>query len=78
MSLDSTIEKCSSPIGDGNDYEWFVSDDPYIIEKCSSPIGDGNFEKVLFASLQVTIEKCSSPIGDGNTVSSRSLILPLN
>ena len=38
----SFIEKCSSPIGDGNDYEWFVSDDPYIIEKCSSPIGDGN------------------------------------
>ena len=36
------IEKCSSPIGDGNrkmhvDFNFSIT-----IEKCSSPIGDGN------------------------------------
>ena len=36
------IEKCSSPIGDGN----ILRESPIVmsvqIEKCSSPIGDGN------------------------------------
>ena len=36
------IEKCSSPIGDGNKTCFYVSLIDNKIEKCSSPIGDGN------------------------------------
>ena len=40
------IEKCSSPIGDGN---WIPEDDDgtTLIEKCSSPIGDGNIIRLI-------------------------------
>ena len=47
------IEKCSSPIGDGNLFtvlRIFL----WIIEKCSSPIGDGNGFHTAFA-LQVRL-----------------------
>ena len=40
------IEKCSSPIGDGN-VEDAIIDYWKKIEKCSSPIGDGNFLSCL-------------------------------
>ena len=35
------IEKCSSPIGDGNE-SLQINKLGQAIEKCSSPIGDGN------------------------------------
>ena len=60
-----TIEKCSSPIGDGNCDHHVRIELFEFIEKCSSPIGDGNG----FAypnDFAISIEKCSSPIGDGN------------
>ena len=37
----STIEKCSSPTGDGNFLIVFNAQ-LFQIEKCSSPTGDGN------------------------------------
>ena len=58
------IEKCSSPIGDGNRYQ--ITDGFLLtIEKCSSPIGDGN-DATYTEGNNMNIEKCSSPIGDGN------------
>ena len=36
------IEKCSSPIGDGNSVIRVLYIFAKNIEKCSSPIGDGN------------------------------------
>ena len=62
----SHIEKCSSPIGDGNSLRKAVGCKALLIEKCSSPIGDGNCLSVIFISSLFVIEKCSSPIGDGN------------
>ena len=42
------IEKCSSPIGDGNRVlSGVITKKLGVIEKCSSPIGDGN-EPTLF------------------------------
>ena len=38
------IEKCSSPIGDGNSSYSYEKQKDNDIEKCSSPIGDGNAE----------------------------------
>ena len=63
------IEKCSSPIGDGNKEPCEQVDVEFSIEKCSSPIGDGNFMdyKKEIIELIESIEKCSSPIGDGNS-----------
>ena len=58
------IEKCSSPIGDGNN-TGFCKHSMENIEKCSSPIGDGNSNNAL-VRVSIVIEKCSSPIGDGN------------
>ena len=40
----SNIEKCSSPIGDGNFEKVLFASLQVTIEKCSSPIGDGNSE----------------------------------
>ena len=61
------IEKCSSPIGDGNFYGYKRKALHEFIEKCSSPIGDGNIvSSDTLPFLSVIIEKCSSPIGDGN------------
>ena len=62
------IEKCSSPIGDGNAVIMSALFFLFPIEKCSSPIGDGNRQEKSFESHWKTIEKCSSPIGDGNCV----------
>ena len=60
------IEKCSSPIGDGN-FINLIFDCKHIIEKCSSPIGDGNLIiRMELTNIIEIIEKCSSPIGDGN------------
>ena len=61
------IEKCSSPIGDGN-YCLSAYSIVDSIEKCSSPIGDGNGKSPLLLAHFDYIEKCSSPIGDGNGV----------
>ena len=41
MNTSKIIEKCSSPIGDGNDAT-YTEGNNMNIEKCSSPIGDGN------------------------------------
>ena len=60
------IEKCSSPIGDGNCASPVVSRGFFSIEKCSSPIGDGNCVLWAWLTSCKSIEKCSSPIGDGN------------
>ena len=62
------IEKCSSPIGDGNKFYLLVYRLLWCcIEKCSSPIGDGNFNcQNTIGRAKTRIEKCSSPIGDGN------------
>ena len=61
------IEKCSSPIGDGNREKDHSNVAGMLIEKCSSPIGDGNSHYTLnVCHCLVPIEKCSSPIGDGN------------
>ena len=38
------IEKCSSPIGDGNLCGKSFVEFREKIEKCSSPIGDGNWQ----------------------------------
>ena len=66
-SLVPSIEKCSSPIGDGNNIVHnTVFNMPDRIEKCSSPIGDGNALPLKHHSHYHSIEKCSSPIGDGN------------
>ena len=47
-----TIEKCSSPTGDGNFFfAYFVKSLIGTIEKCSSPTGDGN--SVCFIKLKV-------------------------
>ena len=59
------IEKCSSPIGDGNNRARKHSVHT-TIEKCSSPIGDGNAIRGTVRGCDFKIEKCSSPIGDGN------------
>ena len=62
------IEKCSSPIGDGNISRSRIMREFTKIEKCSSPIGDGNSHYTLnVCHCLVPIEKCSSPIGDGNS-----------
>ena len=58
------IEKCSSPIGDGN-FHLYRQSGIFQIEKCSSPIGDGKTDDEGYDILE-EIEKCSSPIGDGN------------
>ena len=60
------IEKCSSPIGDGNLCGKSFVEFREKIEKCSSPIGDGNITNSTPIVPPVIIEKCSSPIGDGN------------
>ena len=61
------IEKCSSPIGDGNSKSVIAEATArLLIEKCSSPIGDGNCMKLSCIGRNRFIEKCSSPIGDGN------------
>ena len=61
------IEKCSSPIGDGNSSLInSIQERLKQIEKCSSPIGDGNSRLLLHSYDLIPIEKCSSPIGDGN------------
>ena len=63
------IEKCSSPIGDGNSKSVIAEATArLLIEKCSSPIGDGNLTKAFDDRALGLIEKCSSPIGDGNYV----------
>ena len=63
------IEKCSSPIGDGNFSPAFaVLLSSWLIEKCSSPIGDGNSVIRVLYIFAKNIEKCSSPIGDGNSI----------
>ena len=59
------IEKCSSPIGDGNRVAALFTNSVLSIEKCSSPIGDGNWSSKSLNNGWI-IEKCSSPIGDGN------------
>ena len=41
MVIIVTIEKCSSPTGDGNQVKNVIEIN-VIIEKCSSPTGDGN------------------------------------
>ena len=41
------IEKCSSPIGDGNRFVLLFVVFENLIEKCSSPIGDGNSKKLV-------------------------------
>ena len=69
-----TIEKCSSPTGDGNELVALE----YLglaIEKCSSPTGDGN-ELVALEYLGLAIEKCSSPTGDGNCIPKGYRITP--
>ena len=66
LQLPVGIEKCSSPIGDGNDHRWIFNGIFESIEKCSSPIGDGNSGTTFSAVHGCIIEKCSSPIGDGN------------
>ena len=64
---DFIIEKCSSPIGDGNGLK-DIDSGQIIIEKCSSPIGDGNSVIRVLYIFAKNIEKCSSPIGDGNSI----------
>ena len=66
IACEKYIEKCSSPIGDGNVNAIGIQIIIECIEKCSSPIGDGNCLSVIFISSLFVIEKCSSPIGDGN------------
>ena len=62
------IEKCSSPIGDGNSSLInSIQERLKQIEKCSSPIGDGNQFQLSLSGSHNNIEKCSSPIGDGNS-----------
>ena len=68
------IEKCSSPIGDGNAVRSICKAENLSIEKCSSPIGDGNRSYKDKRKTGWKIEKCSSPIGDGNNNSSRSSV----
>ena len=48
------IEKCSSPIGDGNSVIRVLYIFAKNIEKCSSPIGDGNsiFHSFSFTNIQ--------------------------
>ena len=64
-----SIEKCSSPIGDGNITNSTPIVPPVIIEKCSSPIGDGNTPPNVLSNSSNIIVKRSSPIGDGNSYS---------
>ena len=66
------IEKCSSPIGDGNRSYKVKRKTGWKIEKCSSPIGDGNNNSSRSSVWFLLIEKCSSPIGDGNLLSGLS------
>ena len=44
---ETTIEKCSSPTGDGNLAFLAVDNLVSFIEKCSSPTGDGNRSIIL-------------------------------
>ena len=63
----NTIEKCSSPTGDGNkNTQYWDKKVEYYIEKCSSPTGDGNYIAMESEEKYCRIEKCSSPTGDGN------------
>ena len=65
--IKETIEKCSSPTGDGNQcHHLSLVQVQLLIEKCSSPTGDGNCSFSSLCIFHFTIEKCSSPTGDGN------------
>ena len=62
-----TIEKHSSPTGDGNDFLLNLLPFSEKIEKHSSPTGDGNFYRQRNHTVSFRIiEKHSSPTGDGN------------
>ena len=48
-----TIEKCSSPTGDGNFLHLSLS--LSTIEKCSSPTGDGNYFHIITIMFSVLL-----------------------
>ena len=69
-----SIEKCSSPIGDGNSTHCCVCYIKRQLRNVAPRQGTETIYELCIINCFIDIEKCSSPIGDGNLCPSIAII----